>query len=49
MVADKDPPGVCQIVEELPPSAGTLCLERVKCGKVRCKKCKEGKGHGPYW
>ncbi len=19
------------------------------CGKTRCKKCREGVGHGPYW
>ncbi len=19
------------------------------CGKTRCKKCREGIGHGPYW
>lgn len=24
-------------------------LEFVKCGKERCKTCREGKGHGPYW
>jgi hypothetical protein len=21
----------------------------VKCGKERCKKCREGPAHGPYW
>ncbi len=20
-----------------------------RCGKARCRKCKEGEGHGPYW
>ncbi|MHB8596767.1 MAG: DUF6788 family protein [Ktedonobacteraceae bacterium] len=20
-----------------------------KCGKARCRKCREGQGHGPYW
>jgi len=20
-----------------------------RCGKQRCRKCKEGTGHGPYW
>ena len=20
-----------------------------RCGKQRCRKCKEGSGHGPYW
>jgi hypothetical protein len=38
-----------QVVEEKQATAGTLRLERVKCGKTRCKKCKEGEGHGPYW
>jgi len=35
--------------EERPASAGTLRLEMVKCGKERCKKCREGPAHGPYW
>ena len=26
-----------------------LQLERVKCGKKGCKKCKGGERHGPYW
>ncbi len=26
-----------------------LTLERVKCGKTRCKKCADGAGHGPYY
>lgn len=38
-----------RVVEERPTSAGTLRLERVKCGKDRCKKCAEGPAHGPYW
>jgi hypothetical protein len=48
-LADRGPVDARQVVEERPASAGTLRLERVKCGKVRCKKCKEGEGHGPYW
>jgi hypothetical protein len=40
---------VVQVVEERPPSAGTLRLELVRCGKQRCKKCERGEGHGPYW
>src|SRR2546421_6880646 len=20
-----------------------------RCGKQRCRKCREGEGHGPYW
>jgi len=27
---------------------GTYQLERVKCGKARCR-CALGLGHGPYW
>jgi hypothetical protein len=27
----------------------TLQLERVNCGKPRCKKCRRGASHGPYW
>ena len=38
-----------QVVEERPTMAGTLRLEKVKCGKNRCKKCERGEGHGPYW
>jgi Family of unknown function (DUF6788) len=38
-----------QVVEERPTSVGTLRLERVKCGKERCRKCREGPAHGPYW
>ncbi len=48
-LAERDPTEGRQVVEERPASAGTLRLERVKCGKERCKKCKEGEGHGPYW
>ena len=48
-LADREPPDGRQVVEERPASAGTLRLERVKCGKDRCKKCKAGEGHGPYW
>lgn len=28
---------------------GTLVRKYQKCGKLRCNKCREGKGHGPYW
>jgi hypothetical protein len=48
-LANREPREGHQVVEERPASAGTLRLERVKCGKARCKKCKEGEGHGPYW
>lgn len=27
----------------------TYQLERVKCGKRRCQRCKKGPAHGPYW
>src|SRR5918998_1608995 len=37
------------VVEQRSRRSGTLRLERVKCGKDRCKKCAEGEGHGPYW
>ena len=32
------------------PATGWLYkLERIFCGKERCKKCEKGEGHGPYW
>lgn len=27
----------------------TYRQQRTRCGKERCRKCKEGAGHGPYW
>jgi hypothetical protein len=48
-LATREPPPSRHVVEEKQARAGTLRLERVKCGKARCKKCKEGEGHGPYW
>ncbi len=27
----------------------TYRQEYVRCGKARCKRCREGHGHGPYW
>lgn len=30
-------------------SGVTYQLERVKCGKRRCQRCKGGPAHGPYW
>jgi len=27
----------------------TYHLEYVLCGKVQCRKCRDGVGHGPYW
>jgi hypothetical protein len=43
--AEREPAEGRQVMEERPPSAGTLRLERVKCGKGRCRKCAEGRGH----
>jgi hypothetical protein len=48
-LAEREPTEDCQVVEERRASAGTLRLERVKCGKARCRKCAEGSAHGPYW
>src|SRR5438270_9395816 len=27
----------------------TYRQQYTRCGKERCRKCKEGVGHGPYW
>src|SRR5436189_5989836 len=27
----------------------TYRQQYTRCGKQRCRKCKEGSGHGPYW
>src|SRR5437660_11626508 len=27
----------------------TYRKQYTRCGKERCRKCKEGDGHGPYW
>src|SRR6266700_734088 len=27
----------------------TYRQQYTRCGKQRCRKCKEGEGHGPYW
>src|SRR5205085_8115777 len=27
----------------------TYRQQYTRCGKQRCRKCKEGPGHGPYW
>ena len=36
---------------KLPPNGVhfTLELQYRKCGKLNCKTCSKGKGHGPYW
>ena len=28
---------------------GVYKQEFTRCNKERCKKCREGEGHGPYW
>jgi uncharacterized protein DUF6788 len=48
-LTEREPAEGRQVVEERPTSAGTLRSEMVKCGKDRCKKCREGPAHGPYW
>jgi Family of unknown function (DUF6788) len=48
-LAQSEPTKNRQVVEERPASASTLRLELVKCGKERCRKCREGPAHGPYW
>ncbi len=48
-LAKREHPRGHQVVEQRPAKAGTLRLERVKCGKARCKKCQKGPSHGPYW
>jgi hypothetical protein len=48
-LAQREPVENRRVVEERPASAGTLRSEMVKCGKQRCRKCREGPAHGPYW
>jgi hypothetical protein len=48
-LTEQEPAEGRQVVEEKRVSAGTLRSEMVKCGKDRCKKCREGPAHGPYW
>jgi len=31
------------------PAGGVYRQEFYKCNKERCKKCRDGPGHGPYW
>ncbi|MDF0591669.1 hypothetical protein [Candidatus Methanocrinis natronophilus] len=31
------------------PEGGVYRQEFYKCNKERCKKCRDGPGHGPYW
>lgn len=37
-----------EVVETRVAGKTTYQLEKVKCGKKKCK-CKDGKLHGPYW
>jgi hypothetical protein len=48
-LAQREPIDGRQVVEERPARAGTLRSEMVKCGKIHCRKCERGEGHGPYW
>ncbi len=38
-----------EVIERKRGNGRWLNLERVKCGKPRCKKCADGVGHGPYY
>lgn len=38
------------VVEKAFSSSGvTYQLERIKCGKRKCLRCRKGPAHGPYW
>jgi hypothetical protein len=37
------------VIEERRTPSATLRLELIKCGKVRCRVCRSGPAHGPYW
>jgi len=37
------------VVRERRTGAGTLRLEKVKCGKPGCKSCPHPQGEGGYW
>jgi hypothetical protein len=37
-----------QVVEERATETRSYRLERIRCGKEKCK-CAQGKLHGPYW
>src|SRR5437016_4547526 len=34
---------------EVMSSKVTYRQQFTRCGKQRCRKCREGEGHGPYW
>src|ERR1700740_512999 len=36
-------------MEEFMNGKVTYRQQYTRCGKERCRKCKEGAGHGPYW
>jgi hypothetical protein len=42
-------PEALEVVEKKGGNGRWLHLERVRCGKARCKKCADGPGHGPYY
>jgi hypothetical protein len=37
------------VVEVRSEPEGVYQLERVKCGKVKCNRCRQRPAHGPYW
>jgi hypothetical protein len=38
-----------RVMETVRVGATRYQLERVRCGKERCRRCGSGDGHGPYW
>ncbi len=38
-----------KIKKKIGEMEGSLVKKYVKCGKEKCKTCKFGKGHGPYY
>jgi hypothetical protein len=38
-----------EVIDQKGGNGRWLKLERVKCGKTRCKRCADGVGHGPYY
>jgi hypothetical protein len=44
-----DPAGLLDAAQPEPTRKTTYRLQRSFCGQARCRKCREGEGHGPYW
>lgn len=38
-----------EVVDVFSTAGVTYQLERVRCGKAKCLRCKKGPAHGPYW